>query len=171
MMRDFAGKTAFVTGGASGIGLAMAQAFGTAGMKVMIADIEEGALSAAVASVKETGAEALGIVCDVSDRDSVQRRGFLAAAQRRGRNAVLTALYSFLDDAFRGVISNGQTLLRAPHEGTSSAMDIYGPALRAELFRTASLAIGIRPRALSPSDAAPPGGAHQPRRTDRADGG
>jgi NAD(P)-dependent dehydrogenase (short-subunit alcohol dehydrogenase family) len=73
MMRDFAGKTAFVTGGASGIGLAMAQAFGTAGMKVMIADIEEGALSAAVASVKETGAEARGIVCDVADRDSVQR--------------------------------------------------------------------------------------------------
>ena len=39
-MRDLAGKTAFVTGGASGIGLAMGYAFAEAGMQVMLADIE-----------------------------------------------------------------------------------------------------------------------------------
>ena len=43
-MRDVAGKVAFVTGGASGIGLAMARSFCAAGMKVVIADIEEQAL-------------------------------------------------------------------------------------------------------------------------------
>jgi NAD(P)-dependent dehydrogenase (short-subunit alcohol dehydrogenase family) len=40
-MRDFQGKTAFVTGGASGIGFALGRAFAEAGMKVMLADIQE----------------------------------------------------------------------------------------------------------------------------------
>ena len=40
VMQDLKGKVAFITGGASGIGLAMAEAFGREGMSVMIADIE-----------------------------------------------------------------------------------------------------------------------------------
>ena len=44
MTRDVTAKTAFITGGASGMGLAMARPFASAGMKVAIADIEEGAL-------------------------------------------------------------------------------------------------------------------------------
>ena len=39
-MKDFAGKVAFITGGASGIGFAMARTFGQRGMKVAIADVE-----------------------------------------------------------------------------------------------------------------------------------
>ena len=45
-MKDVAGKVAFVTGGASGLGLAMAQSFTGAGMKVVIADIQDDALDA-----------------------------------------------------------------------------------------------------------------------------
>jgi NAD(P)-dependent dehydrogenase (short-subunit alcohol dehydrogenase family) len=45
-MHQLAGKTAFVTGGASGIGLALGRAFAEAGMKVMLAGIEPGALEA-----------------------------------------------------------------------------------------------------------------------------
>lgn len=52
-MRDLAGKTAFVTGGASGIGLALCRAFVRAGMNVMLADIETEALEAAVKSPRE----------------------------------------------------------------------------------------------------------------------
>ena len=47
-MHELAGKTAFVTGGASGIGLALGRAFAEAGMKVVLADIEADALAAAV---------------------------------------------------------------------------------------------------------------------------
>ncbi len=54
-MRDLAGKTAFVTGGASGIGFALGRAFAQAGMKVMLADIETDALAAAVESLKMLG--------------------------------------------------------------------------------------------------------------------
>ena len=54
-MRQLAGKTAFVTGGASGIGFALGRAFAEAGMNVMLADIEAEALAAAVESLQESG--------------------------------------------------------------------------------------------------------------------
>src|ERR1700686_1926984 len=72
-MRDFAGKTAFVTGGASGIGLALGRAFAQAGMKVMLADIETDALTAAVNSLHEFGPAIRGVICDVADPISVEQ--------------------------------------------------------------------------------------------------
>lgn len=72
-MRDFVGKGAFITGGASGIGLALGRAFAGLGMKVMLADIDRDALEKAVSQLGETGAELSGVVCDVSDRTAVQR--------------------------------------------------------------------------------------------------
>lgn len=72
-MRDLAGKTAFVTGGASGIGLALGRAFARSGMKVMLADIEEGTLQEAVKSLQEISPDISGIVCDVTDAESVER--------------------------------------------------------------------------------------------------
>jgi len=70
-MQQLAGKTAFVTGGASGIGLALGRAFAEAGMKVMLADIEPGALEAAVNGLSNR-ADVRGVVCDVADPDSVE---------------------------------------------------------------------------------------------------
>jgi len=69
----FAGKTAFVTGGASGIGLALGRAFAHADMKVVLADIEPGALAEAVEGLRKEGASVLGVPCDVADPDSVDR--------------------------------------------------------------------------------------------------
>jgi len=72
-MRELAGKTAFVTGGASGIGLAMGRAFAEAGMKVMLADIETEALAAAVKSLHNFGPAVHSVICDVADSASVER--------------------------------------------------------------------------------------------------
>jgi NAD(P)-dependent dehydrogenase (short-subunit alcohol dehydrogenase family) len=72
-MRDFAGKTAFVTGGAAGIGLALGRAFAQNGMKVMLADIESETLQAAVKSLQAIGPDVSGTVCDVTDPASVER--------------------------------------------------------------------------------------------------
>jgi NAD(P)-dependent dehydrogenase (short-subunit alcohol dehydrogenase family) len=72
-MREFTGKTAFVTGGAGGIGLALGRAFAEAGMKVMLADVETEALSAAVKSLHNAGPDVRGIICDVADPASVDR--------------------------------------------------------------------------------------------------
>jgi len=52
-MRELKGKTAFITGGASGIGLAMASAFAVEGMNVMLADVEQSALDAALKDLKQ----------------------------------------------------------------------------------------------------------------------
>ena len=72
-MREFAGKTAFVTGGAGGIGFALARAFAQTGMKVMLADIEADALQAAVKSLQEISPDIRGTICDVADAASVER--------------------------------------------------------------------------------------------------
>jgi len=72
-MRELAGKTAFVTGGASGIGLALGRAFAEAGMNVMLADIEAEALEAAVANLSQVGPAVSGVQCDVADAESVER--------------------------------------------------------------------------------------------------
>ena len=72
-MRDLAGKTAFVTGGASGLGLAMAHSFCAAGMKVAIADIERAALHKAEAELRPSNAEVLALQLDVTDRAAMAR--------------------------------------------------------------------------------------------------
>jgi NAD(P)-dependent dehydrogenase (short-subunit alcohol dehydrogenase family) len=68
-MMDFAGKTAFITGGAAGIGFAMARAFGRRGMKVAIADVEVDTCAKAVETLRAEGITAIGMACDVADRD------------------------------------------------------------------------------------------------------
>jgi NAD(P)-dependent dehydrogenase (short-subunit alcohol dehydrogenase family) len=72
-MKDFNGKTAVVTGAASGIGLATARAFAREGMRVVIADVEEPALAKAEVELAGAGGEVLAVVTDVSKWDEVQR--------------------------------------------------------------------------------------------------
>jgi NAD(P)-dependent dehydrogenase (short-subunit alcohol dehydrogenase family) len=71
-MKDLRDKVAFITGGASGLGFAMAKALGREGMKVMVADIEEKALSKAVADLRDRQVRAEGVLCDVAERSSLQ---------------------------------------------------------------------------------------------------
>ena len=59
-MKDVSGKTAFVTGAASGIGLGIARALTRAGAKVMLCDIEQEALDAAVEALKPSNSEVAG---------------------------------------------------------------------------------------------------------------
>ncbi|HEU0073887.1 MAG TPA: SDR family NAD(P)-dependent oxidoreductase, partial [Dehalococcoidia bacterium] len=70
-MREFAGKTAVVTGAASGMGRAFAERFATAGMKVVLADIETTALETAVAQMRDAGHDVLGVRTDVSKQESL----------------------------------------------------------------------------------------------------
>jgi NAD(P)-dependent dehydrogenase (short-subunit alcohol dehydrogenase family) len=67
-MREVAGKAAFITGGASGIGLGIARTLARAGAKIAIADVRPEALRAAAASLAKEGLSALTVELDVSNR-------------------------------------------------------------------------------------------------------
>ncbi len=71
-MEELQGKVAVITGGASGIGRAVADRAAGEGMKIVLGDIEEGPLKGAVDDLTSQGAEALGVLTDVSDGASVQ---------------------------------------------------------------------------------------------------
>jgi len=71
-MKDLKGKTAFITGGASGIGLSMARAFGRQGMNVVIADIEDAPAKAAVERLASEQIKAVAIHCDVGERNNLR---------------------------------------------------------------------------------------------------
>jgi NAD(P)-dependent dehydrogenase (short-subunit alcohol dehydrogenase family) len=77
-MQDVEGKVAFVTGGASGVGLGMAKAFTGSGMKVVVADIRQEHLDEAMAELDSDAAHPVQV--DVTDRD-----GMAAAADEAER--------------------------------------------------------------------------------------
>jgi len=72
MTRDLEGKSALVTGGASGIGRATALAFAREGARVAVADIMQDAAQRTVTEIEAMGGEALAIACDVTDDDAVK---------------------------------------------------------------------------------------------------
>jgi NAD(P)-dependent dehydrogenase (short-subunit alcohol dehydrogenase family) len=76
-MKDFRGKVAVVTGAASGIGRGLAEACAQEGMKVVLADVDEAALSQTERELKDAGAEVIAVRTDVSKAGDVE-----ALAQR-----------------------------------------------------------------------------------------
>lgn len=72
MTRNLEGKSALVTGGASGIGRATALAFAREGARVAVADILEEAAQCTVTEIEAMGGQALAIACDVTDDDAVK---------------------------------------------------------------------------------------------------
>lgn len=71
-MKDFKGRTAVVTGAASGIGRGLADRFAAEGMNVVIADVEQAALDAAERDMTAAGATVLAVRTDVSNESDVQ---------------------------------------------------------------------------------------------------
>ncbi|HEY2467572.1 MAG TPA: SDR family oxidoreductase [Terracidiphilus sp.] len=70
---DFTGKVALVTGAASGMGLATAQAFAEAGAAVVLADFREDAVKAEAQKLAAAGRKVIAVGCDVSDEAQVEQ--------------------------------------------------------------------------------------------------
>ena len=73
MTIDFKGRTAFITGGASGAGFGQAKLFGREGCKIAIADIRGDALEKALGELRAEGIEAHGVELDITDREAFVR--------------------------------------------------------------------------------------------------
>ena len=71
-MKNFAGKTAVVTGAASGIGLALAEKLARENMQVVLADVEEERLELAVEGLRKYQLRVSGVVADVLVEESIQ---------------------------------------------------------------------------------------------------
>jgi NAD(P)-dependent dehydrogenase (short-subunit alcohol dehydrogenase family) len=71
-MEDLEGRVAVVTGGAGGVGRSLVERFAAEGMRVVVADVEAGALDATVAELAATGADVTGVVTDVTSSESVE---------------------------------------------------------------------------------------------------
>ncbi|MFZ4518183.1 MAG: SDR family NAD(P)-dependent oxidoreductase [Microthrixaceae bacterium] len=74
-MDEFEGRVAVVTGAASGIGRALADAFAGLGMRLVLADIEAGPLEATAAELRGAGADVFAVTADVSRYQDVERIG------------------------------------------------------------------------------------------------
>jgi NAD(P)-dependent dehydrogenase (short-subunit alcohol dehydrogenase family) len=72
MLTELNGKVAVITGAASGIGRGLAQRCAEQGMKVVAADVEQGALDETVGLVQRSGGQAIGVLCDVSKAEAVE---------------------------------------------------------------------------------------------------
>jgi NAD(P)-dependent dehydrogenase (short-subunit alcohol dehydrogenase family) len=125
-MENLSGKVAVITGGASGIGFATAKALASRGVKIVIADIEAGALDKAVAALASSGAQAEGVVCDVADLASVQNLAATAFSK-------MGAVHLVFNNA--GVAINGH-LAQMKHSDWEwiIKVDLWGPIHGVEAF-------------------------------------
>jgi NAD(P)-dependent dehydrogenase (short-subunit alcohol dehydrogenase family) len=80
-VKDFEGKTAVITGAASGMGRAFADRFAKAGMNIVLADIEKEALDRAVTEMRQQEFRVLGVVTNTMSRDSVMALADKATAE------------------------------------------------------------------------------------------
>lgn len=147
-MQDFTGKVAVITGGASGIGLALARQAAAEGMRLVLADVEQGALDNAVAELQAGGAEVLAVRTDVSQLADVEMLAGRAFERYGGvhllcNNAGVGS--SVGGSVLTGTIVNWQWLLGVNLWGVIHGVHVFAPLLLeqdepAHIVNTASVA-------------------------------
>ncbi len=145
-MRELAGKVAVVTGGGSGIGRGMALAFAEAGMRVVVADIEEPAAEKVVAEIEAMGQRALAIQTDVSKRDAVEALAERAYAEVGRVELLCNNAGVFLFGPLDGQRdSDWRWILSVNLEGVVNGLQAFVPRMKQQsgqkhIVNTASLA-------------------------------
>lgn len=159
MALDLKGKTAFITGGASGLGLSMARAFGKEGMKVMLADIDEKTLAAAKADLEARQIHAATVVCDVTDRAAVTS----AALQTVAEFGKVHVVCNNAGVAVGGPVGTLKTrdwdwIIDVNLKGVVHGVEVFAPLIRSHgegghIVNTASMAGMISPPGMEPYSA------------------
>jgi len=125
-MQDFEGKVGVITGGASGIGLGMARAFAGAGMKLVLADLDQAALDAVAKELTTGGAQVVTQLCDVSQYDQVQVVADLAVDTYGGVNVLC-------NNAGIGIPTATKKMKLADWKWIID-VDLWGPIYGVEIF-------------------------------------
>lgn len=155
-MRDLRGKTAFITGGASGLGLAMAEAFGHEGMNVMLADIEADVAREKVEALRARQINADWVKVDVTSRDSV-RTGALATIAKFGKVHLVANNAGVGAGGVFGEVPEGDWdwVIDVNLKGVVYGMEVFGPLIESHgegghFVNTASMAGHISPAGMEP---------------------
>lgn len=151
------GKVAVVTGGASGIGLSMANAFAAAGCSVVLADVQEDALAAAAVEVGAHGVDTLTVVTDVSKADQVEALAAATVERFGGVHVVCNnAGVSGAADSWVGPIENWEWVMGVNFWGVVHGVRAFLPHIAmsggGHIVNTASI-LGILPAFGGPYDA------------------
>ncbi|HBK06980.1 MAG TPA: short-chain dehydrogenase [Acetobacteraceae bacterium] len=153
-MQVFKDRTAFITGGAGGIGLALARAFLDIGMNVMLVDIEQAALDAAMHGLANHGGRVAGTLCDVSVTGELERAAAEAIATFGKVHLVCNnAGVSRAGPVERVAASDWEWVIGVNLLSTVTGIRLFLPHMRAHgegghFVNTASIA-GLAPGALS----------------------
>jgi len=132
-MKQFAGKVAVVTGGASGLGRAMAERFAREGMRIALADINAADLERAVGEMHAAGAEVIGVRTDVSKAEEVEA---LAARTLEAFGAVHLAVNNAgvapLGSVWENSVADWQWTLGVNLWGVIHGVRVFTPLLLAQ---------------------------------------
>jgi NAD(P)-dependent dehydrogenase (short-subunit alcohol dehydrogenase family) len=147
-MKDVRGKTAFITGGASGIGLGMAEAFVKAGMKVVLADLRQDHIDAALAQFEREGraGSVHAIRLDVTDRDAMASAAIQAERMFGNLHILANNAGVGIQGPFKGItFADWDFGLAANLGGVINGIQTFLPRIRAHgegghIINTASLA-------------------------------
>lgn len=153
-MRDVSGRTAFITGGAGGIGLALGRELLMRGASVMLADVDSGALEAGVRELAQISENVDGVICDVANWADVQ----VAAATTTARFGLVQILCNNAGVSRAGALervaeSDWQWVVGVNLMGVVHGLQAFLPAMKASgqechIVNTSSM-VGIVGGALS----------------------
>ena len=125
-MQEFAGRTAVITGGASGIGLGMARSFAKRGMQIVLADLNEELLHAAEQELLDAGIAVVSQICDASKLDHVERLA-QTAMDRFG------AVHVVCSNAGVGIPTSARNVKLSDWEWIIN-VDLWGPIYAVKTF-------------------------------------
>ncbi|MDG1441292.1 MAG: SDR family NAD(P)-dependent oxidoreductase [Pseudomonadales bacterium] len=125
-MQDFSGRTAVITGGASGIGLGMARAFAGRGMHLVLADLDSALLKRAEQEFADAGVEVVTQACDVSKLEEIERLAELTLERFGGVHVVCS-------NAGVGLPTSARNMKLADWEWIIN-VDLWGPIYTVKTF-------------------------------------
>ena len=144
-MDELSGKVAVITGGASGIGRAMADRFASEGMRLVLADIDEVTMRSTEAALAEGGAEVMAVLCDTSSEAEVQSLAEQAMRRFGGAHVLCNnAGVVGKGDAWRGPMSNWEWVVGINLYGVVHGIRAFLPIMEDQgeghIVNTASVA-------------------------------